>query len=70
MGSGMRDSRSLSHFKDKSINYYQLNDEKSGESLVGIRTQASRWKAQTNPLSYGGFQSLKSNLFVVGSGTR
>ena len=42
MGSGMRDSRSLSHFKDKSINYYQLNDEKSGESLVGIRTQASR----------------------------
>ena len=43
----------FSQCKDKYSTNFTIND-KSIDEVLGSRTRAAWWKAQTNPLSYGG----------------
>ena len=49
-------------FRNRKTN--QKNDE-SIDSLLGTQTQGGRWKAQTNPLSYGGTPLHYHSLFSL-----
>ena len=60
----------ISQYKVKYITNLTIND-KSVMGCLGVKPGAEGWKAQTNPLSYGGTPMLKSFcLFISFSDTK